>query len=373
MIVPSDKVLQWASTAKRTVFLHVAGFLSKSGVMMGTVTAAAALAAWFLAGFLTRRLNRLSMEAEKIASGDWDTPIVVPKGEDEITVLARSMDSMRISLGEYVERISRNTAARVRMESEMEIAHRIQIGFLPHWDLFPDGQPVDVYAALSPARAVGGDLYDFCLRKGNQLVFVIGDVSGKGIPASLLMADVLSRFRSLVHTIETPSAILESLNNGLCANNPSGMFITLFCAMLDIEDGKVVFSNAGHNPPVLVSQKNGTDYLKPHNGLVLGGFPGMIYRNEELRLAPGDGIFLYTDGVTEARSEAGGLYTGERLLKRVEGLCKEKSREVVDWVMEDVRSFSEKVEQTDDIAMVMFRWTPVDGFHGACVEKTSQN
>lgn len=261
---------------------------------------------------------------------------------------------MRANNDRIIARI-RDHFALEHLHKELHIARSIQAGMLPgRGRLFGSREDVDVYGLMDPAHDIGGDLYDSFFVGPDRLVAVIGDVSGKGIPAALFMARVIAQLRLVAISETSPAAVLSRLNGLLCEHNDAGMFVTLLILVLDVVDGTFVYSNAGHNPPVVMRQHE-TRFLPMPKGLVAGLVAGAPYRELQGRLAPGEGLLLYTDGVTEALDTVLSCYGDERLtgvLERLAGTCAES---VVRAVSEDVRAFSQGTNQSDDITMLALR------------------
>src|SRR5262245_47368001 len=200
-----------------------------------------------------------------------------------------------------------------RMEETLKLAHDIQMSMVPKiFPPFPDRSEFDIFATLAPAKEVGGDFYDFFFIDDDHLCFTVGDVSGKGVPASLFMAVTKTLFRATARIGSTPSEILARLNAAICRANESCMFVTLFCGILNIRTGQVDYGNGGHNPPYYLHQ-DGVSPLEKLGGIVLGLVEQTLYASGRLVLRPGEALLLYTDGVTEAMDSRERLYSDQRL------------------------------------------------------------
>ena len=211
-----------------------------------------------------------------------------------------SFEHMQQSLVAYIDELKDTTAKKERIESELRIAREIQMGMVPKiFPAFPEREDVDLYAKLIPAKEVDGDLYDFFI-EDNKLYFIVGDVSGKGVPASLVMAVTCRLFRTVASHFQKPSEIVTSLNDTLAENNESNMFCTFFLGILDLQTGYMQYCNAGHNAPVVMRASGKTEFMEVVPNLPLGLFEGFPYDGQECTLMKGDSLFLYTDGVTEA-------------------------------------------------------------------------
>lgn len=240
-----------------------------------------------------------------------------------------------------------------KMSSELNIAAAIQSSVLP--SEFPDSSRCELFAMMDPAKEIGGDFYDFFKIDDDHVALVIGDVSGKGVPASLFMMKTQSIVKALSVTIkDDPAKIFTEVNKALCEGNDMNMFVTCWLGILDLNKGTLNFSSAGHNPPVI--KKHGKyEYLVSKNGLVLGGFDGAKYVNNSIKLEKGDKLLLYTDGVTEAHNKKEELYSEPRLLKFLTKI----DTNPVDSIMkirEDIKEFADGAEQFDDITMLMIEY-----------------
>jgi serine phosphatase RsbU (regulator of sigma subunit) len=322
------------------------------------------LAAYVLVKRISQPLKQLTDHAGKLATQDFSAAETEPsdighlpaKSHDEVGELAKSFITMEHSLRQSVRELKETTAVRERIESELKIAHDIQMSMVPKlFPPFPHRTEFDLYATLVPAREVGGDFYDFFFIDDNHLYFAIGDVSGKGIPAALFMAVTRTLFRTTASKVSRPDEILSLLNRELCRDNDSCMFVTVFCAVLDTRTGEVEYSNGGHNLPYFISD----DEIKPlqnTGGMALGILEDASFRSEKLRLQGGNRLFLYTDGVTEAMDEDGNQYSEPRLedfLHRANG---SSVSEIIRGAVENVRSHSAGAPQSDDITVLALKF-----------------
>jgi sigma-B regulation protein RsbU (phosphoserine phosphatase) len=259
---------------------------------------------------------------------------------------------MQKSLVEYIDELEKTTANKERIESELRIARNIQMGMVPkNFPPFPEREDVDLYAKLIPAKEVGGDLYDFFI-KDNKLYFIIGDVSGKGVPASLVMAVTCRLFRTVADHIESPAEIVMALNDALAESNESNMFCTFFIGILDLENGHLKYCNAGHNASVIVSPSGEAKFMEVDPNLPLGLFSDFPYEGQECEIVKGTTLFLYTDGVTEAENKIKALYSDERLLELLSKQGKNMPQTVVDDVLNDINKHVDGAEQSDDITIM---------------------
>lgn len=301
---------------------------------------------------LTAPLTTFSQAAIQIAEGNFEAALPDIQSEDEMRSLRDSFAFMQKSLVAYIEELKFTTANKERIESELRIASEIQMGMVPKlFPPFPERTDIDLYAMLKSAKEVGGDLYDFFL-KDNKLYFIIGDVSGKGIPASLIMAVVCRLFRTEAAHFDEPAAIVSCLNNSLAETNESNMFVTCFLGILDISSGKLRYCNAGHNAPVLLTRRNDVFYMNVKPNLPLGLFADFPYEGEETLLDKKSTLFMYTDGVTEAENVKSELFSEERLLDLLKSSQKKKANELVGLILEEVHAYAGEKEQSDDITML---------------------
>jgi phosphoserine phosphatase RsbU/P len=225
---------------------------------------------------------------------------------------------------------------------------------------FPHRREFDLYATLVPAREVGGDFYDFLFIDNNHLCFVIGDVSGKGVPAAMFMAMTRTLFRTAASKLRSPEKILSLLNTEICSGNDSCMFVTVFCAVLDIRTGEVEYSNGGHNLPYVI---NGGEIepLRNTGGMALGFKADVMYRSETITLRAGNGLFLFTDGVTEAMDDSGNQFTEPRLEEFLQQADGSSATEIVRDAVNRVKSHSAGAPQSDDITALALKYLGASG------------
>jgi sigma-B regulation protein RsbU (phosphoserine phosphatase) len=239
-----------------------------------------------------------------------------------------------------------------RMEEALKLAHDIQMNMLPKiFPPFPERQEFDIFAAIVPAKEVGGDLYDFFFIDNDHLCFAVGDVSGKGVPASLFMAVTKTLFRSTASNGGTPGEILARLNAEICRDNESCMFVTLFCGILNIRTGQVDYSNGGHNVPYYLHH-DGVSPLENLGGRALGLVEQSPYASGRMVLRPGEALLLYTDGVTEAMDSSETLYSDQRLAQFLGTNRGSAPRQIIGDLIGDVRQFAGGAAQSDDITVL---------------------
>jgi sigma-B regulation protein RsbU (phosphoserine phosphatase) len=323
-----------------------------------------------ISGEITKPLRALAKSADQIASGNLEAAIPILKTQDEVGRLAQSFTEMQHSLKEYIKNLTETTAAKERIESELNIASEIQMGILPK--IFPPPFPTrpefELFANIRPAREVGGDLYDFFMVDDQHLCFTVGDVSGKGVPAALFMAITQTLIKTQVKAqSERSSAItLEQVNNDLSRDNPSMMFVTIFLGILNISTGELEYCNGGHNPPYLLSPENSEQIqeLPTTDGIAMGIMADFKFASKRITMAPGDALFVFTDGVTEAMNDRDELFTEVRLEKILQPLTEQPVLKIAEQVLEEIDTFSSGIPQTDDITMLTLRYNGKAGNKG---------
>lgn len=328
------------------------------GALLGTV-ALILLAAWRLSKGITGPILAVSAHARRLGRGDLYHRISLRTG-DEIEALGDAFNTMAADLRTYIENLARTTAKNERFESELRVAREIQMSFLKRtFAPFAERPDVSLFAAIEPAREVGGDLYDFALIDEHRLMFYIGDVADKGIPAALVMARTMTLMKQAARQPGiTPSGVLREVNEALAEDNDNGMFVTLFIGILEPGTGRLAYSNAGHNPPLVLGADGGCGYLELPSGLVLGALSGIDYIDLTTTLAPGDLIFTYTDGVSEAMSPTDELYSEERLKQALTSFAAADVEQAVAGVIASVRRHAAGAPQSDDMTVLAVR------FHG---------
>ena len=271
---------------------------------------------------------------------------------DSQTAIAIENSQLVHALRESQAAEAKLLAERERQASELRIAQSIQNGLLPK--TLEQGNRFRAAALIEPAREVGGDLYDLFRVDPDRVAVVVGDVSGKGIPAALFMAITRTLLRALSHQIPEPAELLHELNNRLAEDNSSSMFVTLFYGVVQLETGELRWASAGHNPPFHLPASGGAGMLPRVRGVALGAMAGMPYTEGSLFLSPGDQLFLYTDGFTEAMNHAEELYGDDRALATVADLNGRPAGEVVEGVRRAVERHVAGAEPSDDLTMLAF-------------------
>jgi phosphoserine phosphatase RsbU/P len=310
-----------------------------------------------IARSITEPIRALSRATEVIAAGNLDIELPSIRSGDEVGKLSESFEHMRDSLKQYIRDLTESTAAKERIESELKIAHEIQMGILPKsFPPFPERHEFEIFAMLESAKEVGGDLYDFFFVDDDHLCFTIGDVSDKGVPASLFMAITRTLVKTKASQGLQPGIVMNRVNQDLSVDNPSLMFVTLFLGFLNIRTGELEYVNGGHNPPFLIRLDGRIEPLEPTGGMALGVMEDISYRSRKTTLHKGETLFLYTDGVTEAMNSAQELFSEERLIRELTILKDEPTEKLIQGVMKKVRAFCAGVPQTDDITMMRIKY-----------------
>jgi phosphoserine phosphatase RsbU/P len=301
-----------------------------------------------------RELPKHDFSAPDVASGIRDLPV---RYRDEVGNLAEAFLFMEEALRKYIIDLRETTAAKERIESELKIASDIQMSILPRtFPAFPERAEFDIYATIKPAREVGGDFYDFFFIDDNHLFFTIGDVSGKGVPASLFMAITRTLLKASTSADAQPQSVLERVNDRLGEENDSCMFVTVFCGILNIASGVVIYANGGHNPPLTIAGGETVSYIDMPKGVALGVMDGAHYHRAELVLKPGDVLFMYTDGVTEAMNLRNELFSEKRLQEDLFALRGHALEAMSQGLMERIMTFAEGAQQSDDITMIALKY-----------------
>jgi len=311
----------------------------------------------FISRSIAKPLTSLAKAAQKIAKGDLNAKLPPIKSSDEIGQLTDSFVYLENELKKYIINLKETTAVKERIESELKIAHDIQMGILPKiFPPFPDRPEFDIFAIIEPAKEVGGDLYDFFFVDDNNICFTIGDVSGKGIPASLFMAVTKTLIKATTSMGMTPDQVLYKVNNELCQENENMMFSTLFYGILNLITGEVLYANAGHNIPYYISRDGELRFLEKTQGMALGVIENVKFETNKITLRKNDSLFLYTDGVNEAMDINYNEFSMERLTKTLKPLYNESPVEIINKVIEEINIFAAGVDQSDDITILVLKY-----------------
>ena len=304
-------------------------------------------------------LGRLAKETKNIASGHFDAELPDLKRIDEIGQLSNSFGDMQQSLNNYIEELKKTTSQKAYIESELHVASTIQMGMLPKiFPAPPEREDIEIYASLTPAKEVGGDLFDFYIRD-EKLFFCIGDVSGKGVPASLFMAVTRSIFRTVSAQESMPDGIVKALNNTINEMNETNMFVTLFVGVLDLPTGHLRYCNAGHDAPILAGIN--VDSLPVDSNLPIGVMSDWQYTLQDTQIFSDTTIFLYTDGLTEAEDISHAQFQMDRInevMAKAHADQHQAPKQIIQRMTEAVHKFVGDAEQSDDLTMLAIRYMP---------------
>jgi len=297
-------------------------------------------------------IQRINGSLSAITEGKLDTVVNV-RSHQEFAALSDDINSTVNTLKRYI------SDAEARIDTELAFAKAIQHSALPSvFPPYPNRKEFEIWACMYTAKEVGGDFYDFYFVDEDTLAFLIADVSGKGIPAAMFMMQAKTLLKSYAESGMDVAQVLTQANNKLCESNDADMFVTVWMGYLNTRTGEVTYANAGHNPPLIRHTDGSVTYLKSRPGLVLAGMAGIRYRANRFQLNPGDLLYLYTDGVTEATNADNGLYGEERLLTVLERSCDAAVHAVCETVKTDVDDFVGDAPQFDDITMLALKYTP---------------
>ena len=314
----------------------------------------------YLNHVLLKPLNQISGEAtrfsvENVKSSKKLREII--KNDDEIGQLAESIDRMEEQIESYVENLTKITAEKERIGTELSLATRIQAAMMPHiFPPFPDRREIDIYGAMDPAKEIGGDFYDFFFTDDTHLCLVIADVSGKGIPAALFMMVSKIVISSCAMLGRSAAEVLTKTNEAICSNNSENMFVSVWIGILDTTTGELAAANAGHEYPALKEPDGGFELLNDKHGLVIGAMEGIKYREYTLRLKPGSKLFVYTDGVPEATDSSEKMFGTDRMLEALNEDSGASPEQLLKNVRRAVDGFTGDAEQFDDLTMLCIEY-----------------
>jgi len=303
---------------------------------------------------VTEPLRELTLITDDIANGDFNKKIPLPKTQDEIYRLSFAIDTMQKAIKEYIKNLRDATIEQQKVDSELEIAKSIQRSMLPK--SLPKNENITLCAMLKPARAVGGDFYDFFYIDEEHLCFLIADVSGKGVPAAMFMSVTRSYLRAYSTIGLTAAQIVEKLNNTIASNNDANMFVTLFFGILNVKSGELNFANAGHDEPYLLIEEGEYKRLEGVGNSVVGAFEDLVFRDETIFLTKNSKLFLYTDGVTEAFSKDDEQFSDKRLRDALNDSASNSVSQTMQYVENSITNFTKDCEQSDDITMLLLEF-----------------
>ncbi len=305
---------------------------------------------------MVKPLKQFTESAMNIAEGNLDATLPEIHSEDELLQLRNSFSYMQTSLKQHIKDLQITTASQERLQSELVIAHDIQMGMLT--TVFPERDDLDLFASMTPAKEVGGDLYDFII-EGDELFFIIGDVAGKGVPASLYMAVTRTLFRQLAGNYQSVANIMREMNHAIASANDSMVFVTAFVGKLDLRTHYLSYCNAGHNAPALMTAKGDCRVLEADTNLPIGIQDHYHYEEQQIEFPENTALMLYSDGLTEAMyiSADGSrkLFGVDRLLHDLEKNRNASAIEVIDYLRQHVNVFADGTVQGDDLTMFFLR------------------
>ncbi len=338
--------------------------IRQQSVIFAIVLGIALMLAALFALTVTGPLQRLARYARQLPEQDFMRPddahqalARLARTRSEVGGLAQAFRFMEAELRDKISAMLDATRDKERIESELNIARDIQEGLLPKiFPPYPDNPQIDLHASLTPARHVGGDLFDFYFLDENRLLFTVGDVADKGVPSALFMAITKTLVKSASGQDTDPAKMMWRVNEALSTDNPRAMFVTLFVGILDVRTGHVDYVNAGQNPPILLPASGEATLVRPISGPPVGVMEGVIYTRLSLQLSSGDSLVVYTDGVTEAMDEKNAEYSTDRLLALSQSLRGQGASGLVNGVLEDVRQHSGTALQSDDLTLLCLTW-----------------
>lgn len=310
----------------------------------------------FISRKFVKPIVSITKEADGFASHDahFSDKLKEIHSNDEIETLARSIEKMGIDIQVYIKDLMRVTSEKERISAELSVASGIQAGMLPkNFSPYLDHPGVQLYASMMPAKEVGGDFYDFFWTGKNKLWLVMGDVSGKGVPAAMFMVIAKALIRNEATLEYEPSEICERVNEQLCEENEQGLFVTCWLGCVNLSTGIMKFANAAHNPPVLYDGDT-YKFLEQKSGIMLAAMEGSKYVQHQIQLKEGSRLFLYTDGVTEAQNKDGALFGEPLLLGALAKTAALSAKDAINVVNAEVERFAGGAEQADDITALAF-------------------
>jgi len=349
--IPEHKIMEGAD-ALRTNML----------ILLAVLLAAISISLYYIIRSQLAPLKYLAKNTYDISQGNFSVRLPEMHSRDEIHYLRDAFDDMQQSLATYIDELQQTTASKASIESELHVASEIQMSMLPKiFPPYPDRNDIDIYGELTPAKVVGGDLFDFFIRD-EKLFFCIGDVSGKGVPASLVMAVTRAQFRTIAAHEASPERIVTTLNDTMAEGNDSNMFVTLFVGVLDLPTGRLRYCNAGHDAPILIrfDQSAQVNEVPCEPNVPVGVLPGWKFSLQQTMIDPGTMIFLFTDGLSEAEDIAHAQFGLDRVNNQALSILASGSltpRAIINQMKEAVNAFVGEAEQSDDLTMLAVQYT----------------
>ena len=337
-----------------TVMQPIYSHIKRSIAFLLSALAVIAVIIFYISSRITRPLGMLAEAVEELGRGNLKAKVTGLENTDETGVLARAFNEMVMELGENVQSRIREETARKTVEAEINVAREIQLNLLPRkFPPFPDKREFELHALNLPAKFIAGDFFDFFFMDDDTLSFVIADVSGKGISAAMFMAVARTMLRDNSLPSEAPASIMKKVSDLLSLENDKLMFVTMFYGHYDIRTGELRYVNAGHNPPYLIRKNGKMEELEP-TGPLAAVFPDAEYAERTVRLEPGDLLVCFTDGVTEAYSDGGGLFGEDRFMKLLSGISSEPAGKICSLISDEVLKYSSG-DLKDDVTLVVLR------------------
>ena len=337
-------------------------YMGAVGALTFALTLAFVILSWlYLEYGITRPLRKVAREAERFAQETTksDKPLkqTINSRISEISTLVQALDDMEQDTLDFINNIESINAEKQKMGAELDIAKSIQENFLPHeFPPFPERHDISIYASMTPAKAVGGDFYDFFLIDENHLALVIADVSGKGVPAALFMMVTRILINELAKHLKGAANIISAVNDRITDHNPADMFVTIWFGILDLKTGVVDAVNAGHDDPAVYKKGGFFGLQQEKHGFIVGGMKGIQYQSYEFKLNPGDKIFLYTDGVPEATRSDKAMFKTDGMIASLQNRKEMRPSKIVEGVKADVIRFVGDAPQFDDMTMLCLEY-----------------
>ncbi len=363
---PTKQLLDSMAETNRSTLMEYGKLFSKSTVVVIIAIALlmiqATVTALMFSKKLTVPINKITKQVGSISGDNFYFEMDnAYRTEDEIEVLAGAFQELSDKTRDYIKEITEITSEKERIEAELNVAQRIQADMLPKiFPIFPDRKEFDLYATMDPAKEVGGDFYDMFLIDDDHLCLVVGDVSGKGVPAALFMVISKTMLKNRAQMGGKPSEILAEVNNSLCEGNDEMMFVTVWLGILTISTGELIQASAGHEYPVI--RKRGGDYelIETENGMVMGAMDGMVYEDLTFNLKEGDCFFMYTDGLPEATNAQDERLENDRMMNAINKHKDEELSEQLKGIRQEVDAFVKEAPQFDDLTMLIIRYNGPD-------------
>ena len=343
-------------------------FMISLGVVLAVAVVFTIIHIYFVERIITNPLNKLNRAVKNyIVDGKLSNQNKVTfnfrglmKNDDDIIILIDSFNKLGTIIKDNLKELKKTTADKERLETEFNVARKIQTNMLSdNFEEFAENKSFKIYGSMNPAKEVGGDFYDYIDVDDENIAFVIGDVSGKGISAALFMVKIMFLIKNHSRFEVSSSDVINQVNDLACEKNNNNLFVTSWFSKFNYKTGDLSFVNAGHNPPLIMRNGGDFEYLQDDNNIPLGIMDDFKFKEVKIKLNPGDIIFLYTDGVTEANDDYNGFYGEERLINKLNKNKYEDVDKIIDEIKNDINQFCNGVEQFDDLTMFIFKYEGV--------------